>query len=116
MKNISPSEFTIQGTMKAYGSSAAGTYGGVTKELKESVTVWMKFEKLSGNTGPTQAQMMSDDTWRATMYYNPAFTTNWLLEYEGQVYQINSCKADDPAYKKFNILEVSTSITQTSWS
>ncbi len=113
---INPSEFTVQGIMRAYASTAAGTYGAPGKELKESITVWMKFERLSGSTSSNQAQMMSDATYRATMYYNPAFTTNWLLEFEGQVYQINSVKVDDAAYKKFCILECTTSLQQTSWS
>ena len=109
------SEFKSLGTMKAY-TSTKGAAGGATPVLAESVDIWMKFEQLGGSTGPNQAQMMSDVTARVTTWYNAAFNANWILYFDGQYYTITFIKVDDPAYRRFMIMDVAVSVSQTSWS
>ena len=112
---IKPSDFKNIGTMKAYTFSQTDS-GGVNKVLAESLNVWMKFEQLGGGTGPSFSQIASDANFIATMRYNAAFNTNWILEYEGQNYKIDNIKTDDVSYKRFMILECSTSIKLQDWS
>lgn len=112
---ISPSEFTSLVTFKSY-ASGKNQYGGLARTLQETVTQWCKFEQLSGSTGPNQAQMMSDVTARITTRYNSGFTTNWVIEFEGQEYTVKFIKTDLPARKRFMILNCAVSLSQTSWS
>lgn len=112
---ISPSEFKTLVTLKAY-SSGKGAYGGVTKTLQETIDVWGKFEMIGGSTNVTQAQMMSNVTARFTCRYNAAFTANWIVYFDGQYYNISYIKIDDPSYRRFMIMDLSVSLSQTSWS
>lgn len=112
---ISPSEFKSIATFIAY-TSGKSAYGGPTKGPVETLDVWCKFEQIGGSTNPSQAQMMSNVTVRLTCRYNPAFTTNWVVLFEGQYYIINYIKTDDPSFKRFMIMDLSVSLSQTSWS
>ncbi len=113
---INPSEFKSLVTFKVYDNGKA--IGGAPKRLSiiESLEVWAKFEQVGGSTQPLQAQMMSDVTARITCRYNAAFTTNWVVIVEGQEYTIKFIKTDDPAYKRFMIIDCAVSLGQTSWS
>jgi len=113
---ISPSEFKSLITFKSYASVKDNVYGGITRTLAETVQQWCKFERLSGSTGPNQSQMMSDVQARITTRFNSGFTTNWVVEFEGQEYTIKFIKTEDPAYKRFMIIDCAVSISQTSWS
>lgn len=113
---ISPSEFTSLVVFKSYSSGKDPVYGGPTRTLAETVQQWCKFEQLSGGTGPNQSQMMSDVSVRLTTRYYAGFTTNWVIEFEGQEYTIKFIKTDTPNYKNFMIIDCSVSLSQTSWS
>lgn len=112
---ISPSEFTSLVTFKAY-ASGKNTYGGITRTLAETVTQWCKFEQVGGSTQPLQAQMMSDVQVRITTRYYSGFTTNWVVEFDGQEYTIKFIKTDTPNRKRFLILDCAVSLSKTSWS
>ncbi len=101
--------------MAAY-ASGKGVAGGVTKTLMETIDVWAKVEPVGGSTQPFQAQVMSDVSLRVTCRYNAAFTTNWILYFDGQYYTIKFIKIDDPSYRRFIIMDCATSLSQTSWS
>ncbi len=113
---IKPSEFKSLATFKSYSSVKDTVYGGLTRSLQESTQMWVKFEPVGGSTQPIQAQMMSDIQARITCRYYAGLTTNWVVEFEGQEYTIKFIKTDDPAYKRFMIIDLGTSVQQTSWS
>lgn len=110
---ISPSEFTSLVTFKSY-ASGKNQYGGVTRTPAATIEQWCKFEQVGGSTAPNQAQMMSDVQARITTRYNSGFTTNWVVEFEGQEYTIKFIKTDSPNYKRFMIIDCTVSLSQTS--
>lgn len=113
---IKPSEFTSLVTFKSYSSVKNTTYGGTSRQLQAEVQLWCKFEQLGGSTNPNQSQMMTDNSVRLTLYYYDGLTTNWVMEFEGQEYTIKFIKTDEPAYKRFMIIDCAVSLSQTSWS
>ena len=112
---IKPSEFKTLITLKSYTYTKV-TGAGLQRSLADTVTAWAKWENLSGSTAPNQAQMMSDISARVTLRYNPAFSMNWVVEFDGQEYTIKFIKVDDESYKRFMIIDLGVSINQTSWS
>ncbi len=112
---INVSEFNRRLEFKAYDYTQ-GDAGGLTAALKETITVWGKFEQNSGSTQVNQAQVMTNNNFTATIRYRAAFTTNWLILYEGQLYKINSIRTDTEGYKRYMIIDCSVSVSLTDWS
>lgn len=115
MAEINPSDFTRRITLTAY-DYITGDSGGITPVLVETFDTWAKVEQKGGGMSANQAQMMADASAQITIRYRPQVTTNWNIVYEGQTYMINKIVLDNPGYKRFMIIDVSVSISQTSWS
>lgn len=91
--------------------------GGTNPVLAEEIPdVWAIVEQKGGSMGFNQAQMMADATYQITIRYRPQVTTNWNIIYEGQIFMINKIVFDNPAYKRYMIIDCSVSISQQSWS
>ena len=103
-------------TLKSYTYSQ-GDAGGSTPVLAEQIdNVWASIEQKGGNMNFNQAQMMEDATYQVTIRYKPQVTTNWNIEYEGQVFKINKIVLDNEAYKRYMIIDCTVSVSQQSWS
>jgi SPP1 family predicted phage head-tail adaptor len=103
-------------TLESYSYSQNDS-GGLTPVLAEQLTdVWANIQQKGGDMRFNQAQMMADATYQITIRYKPQVTTNWNIIYEGQTYMINKIVLDNPAYKRFMIIDCSVSISQQSWS
>lgn len=112
---IIASDFNRRITLTSYNYSQSGS-GGVSAVEAEIFDTWAKVEQKGGGVNSNQAQMMSDASYRITIRYRPQVTKNWNISYEGQTFIINSISFDNPAYKRFMIIDCSVSIKQTSWS
>lgn len=108
--DVSPSEFTRRVDLVNY-TYVTGDSGGNSIALVDSISTWAKVEQKGGSMSANQAQMMADATYQVTIRYRSQVTQNWNIVYEGQIFMINKIVFDNPAYKRFMIIDCAVSIS-----
>ncbi len=109
------SNFNRMITLQAF-SFVQDNAGGVSTDPVKIIDAWAHVEQIGGQTGPSQSQIMSDSTYKISIRYRRAITTNWLVVYENQTMKIDRIVTESEGYKSFMILYCSVSIAQTDWS